>query len=872
MRSLGRILTGGILSVLILNSAGVAQNTRFASRFEQKIERTAKMSLSGLKVLTDGANGFLIDFTAQEDADVLGFNLYGLTRGGKEMRLNEMLIEGGVFDARSSQKDFSHEVKFLSTENRALTYFFVETVKTDGTRSRSEFVRAEYANNLKSLAENARRNIPSAKYRANETPIIEDSEKTEENSAPTTFSENKLISESPQVLRQRWIAAQPAAKIVVNKDGLYRVTQQELATAGFNVNTPNSFWQLYLNGEEQAITVGANNSYIEFYGRGLNTADNDSNIYYLVSGDQIGKRIGVRPRLYADFYEVPNFQTVLYRKDRRVYTNAILNGEAENWFGGIIYSQPLNIPLQVDGIDFSQPTINIEIGLQGFSSAEHTTQIKLNGTEIAVQRYTGRTTSIINLAVPTSLFLEGANTVTYTSLGTGDIALLDYFRLSYRKNYAATNNRLTASTPHRRRARIKGFTEPNVRVYEITDESNVKLIPSRVAAENGSYTVEVPADRPRKIFAVGESAIMSSPSITLNTASNWSNGQHNSQFLIVTPRRFRPAAEELAAFRRLEGMTVEVAEIEDLYDEFSFGLQSWTALRETVRVVRPEYMLFFADSTVDPRGFYTGAPAADIIPTKIFEGSFAEGVSDENMGDLNEDSLSESNLGRLPVKTLTEATNIVNKIKAFEQNPNRQSRGNLFISDAPDGYDFYGSNETLRAILPSGILTRHLNRLDAPHDVIKASILSELNSGYYFVTYSGHGTTSGWGNSPQLLTNPDAAAISNTNAKSSIFLILNCLNGAFAEISVDSLSETLMKNNNGGAVLSWASTTLTTPNEQELMFSEFYRQLSNGTSPLRTGEAVRQAKMYIPCYYSSSFSCDVRASWVTIGDPTTRLR
>src|SRR6188768_4016538 len=93
------------------------------------------------------------------------------------------------------------------------------------------------------------------------------------------------------IVTQQWVASQPGVKIAVRMDGLFRVGRDELMAAGFDLSGDPANWRLFLNGVEQAIIVGPGAQYIEFFGRGLDTRESDTRIYYLIAGDVAGRRI-----------------------------------------------------------------------------------------------------------------------------------------------------------------------------------------------------------------------------------------------------------------------------------------------------------------------------------------------------------------------------------------------------------------------------------------------------------------------------------------------------------------------------------------------------------------------------------------------------
>jgi hypothetical protein len=93
--------------------------------------------------------------------------------------------------------------------------------------------------------------------------------------------------------------------------------------------------------------------------------------------------------------------------------------------------------------------------------------------------------------------------------------------------------------------------------------------------------------------------------------------------------------------------------------------------------------------------------------------------------------------------------------------------------------------------------------------------------------------------------------------------MMTCLNGYFQDAALDSLGESLLKAEHGGAVAVWGSSGMTTPDIQSILNQQAYRMIFNGTS-MTIGEATARAKAAVT-------NGDVRRTWILLGDPTTRL-
>jgi hypothetical protein len=310
-------------------------------------------------------------------------------------------------------------------------------------------------------------------------------------------------------------------------------------------------------------------------------------------------------------------------------------------------------------------------------------------------------------------------------------------------------------------------------------------------------------------------------------------------------------------------LKVSVVDVEDIYDEFSFGDKSAQAIKDFLTYARsswgpaPRFVLLAGDATFDPRN-YTGGGAADLLPTKLVETVQMETASDDWFVDSNLDGIAEIAIGRLPVRTAAEAAVMVGKIVAYDSQPASSSA--LLVNDRNDGYDFRQGTELLRSLLPVATVVRvDRNLIDDAQG--QTAVTGAVNGGQKIVTYFGHGSLGIWAGN--LMTTTGASNFTNSSGLS-MFVLSTCLNGLFHDTASDSLAEKLMKNPQGGAVAVWASSGYTEAEGQSVMNQELMRQLFSG-KVTTIGEAVMNAKV-------GTGDLDVRRTWVLLGDPSMKLR
>jgi hypothetical protein len=486
---------------------------------------------------------------------------------------------------------------------------------------------------------------------------------------------------------------------------------------------------------------------------------------------------------------------------------------------------------------------------------------------------TGQATA--SFSVPAGALQAGNNAVSLTALGgAADVSLVDTVRLTYGHTYAADSNALGVSVDAPETKRIAGFTSDNIRVLDITDPARVLELTETVqvnAAGDGTYSVDVQVQdaslrQPHALFVFADSAALPVAlpvaSVRHNDASSWWSQTAGADYLMITTRELKASVESLAQFRRNQGQVVQVIDVEDLYDEFSFGQHTPQAIHDLLAtaengwVRKPHFVLLAGDASYDPKNYF-GQGTNDLVPTKLLDTALMEAASDDWLADFNGDGLAELALGRLPVRTAAELNLMVGKIISYESAAPDPTRGALLVADT----SFEAPSSAVQSLLPAGMAVTVVNRGSMNDAAARAQLLAGLNQGPRIANYFGHGSNGVW-TGASLLSNDDAPGLTNSN-RLSVYTMMTCFNGFFQDAWNDSLSEALLKSQ-GGAVAVWASTTLTDPSGQNVIDLEFYRQVF-AAQPATLGDASRAAK-------ATTSDVDVRRTWTLFGDPAMRVR
>ncbi|HZP48857.1 MAG TPA: C25 family cysteine peptidase [Vicinamibacterales bacterium] len=708
------------------------------------------------------------------------------------------------------------------------------------------------------------------------------------NGEPKAWQRGAPARPQAALATQQAIAGRPAVKIGVRVAGWYRVGQPQLVAAGLDPNVDPRSLQLFVDGVEQAIRVTGEadgrfdaGDAVEFYGTGTDTPFTDTRVYWLVGGGRNARRIESRPAAGPQRSAGTSFWSTIRRKDRSIYFAALVNGDAENWFGPLVSSDPTSLTIASDHLDPSATAAELEVTLQGVTSdptvnPDHRVGVLVNGVDVGEMTYDGQANATQVFTVPASALVDGDNDVTLQARGgDADLSLVDVLRLTYRHTYTADADMLVGTVDGAGSLTLRGFASPAIRVVDITvPDSPVEWAGATGSDGHGlsSMTVRVPAGAgPSQFLAFSDLTVRTPAFVTRNTPSTWHAAQQGFDYVLVSERTFLDQARTLAALRAKQGHKATVVDVDSVYDEFNFGEKSPQALRDFLQAARanwrtpPKFVVLMGDATTDPRD-YAGMGSADFVPTKqVAMTSVAlETASDDWFADFNDDGLPEIAMGRLSVRTPEQAAAVVAKIAAYDESATAPWTKNVLLvaDENDDTSNFERFADRLNALVPPTYATSRINRGPlgpAAHQ----TLIDQVNSGQLIVDYSGHGSVQIWGKEGDLLTNDDVA--SWTNASRLPFVVaMNCLNGLFTQVwDEESLAEALQRAPQGGAVAIWASSSVTSSSTQSLVNEELFRLIFQGTYA-HLGEAVAAAKAVVA-------SPDLRKSWIFFGDPAMRL-
>jgi hypothetical protein len=738
-------------------------------------------------------------------------------------------------------------------------------------------------------------------------------------------------SSSPRALG--WTPPSPNAiyKILVSDEGVYRLTETWLAANGVDVVSMSlDQVRLYNLGQEEAIYIYDQNGdnqfdpadYIEFYGTAVDAQYakyTNYNVYWLTDPGVSGAlRMATIEGSPASGPVVTHSFTVHHEEDTEYVTTAPGGDAQDRWFfspivlgpayppawgGGL----PVNFPLTLPDVGGNRKG-NLKIRMVGVTETDHGVEVSVNGG-LAIP-FTWNGIAFNEVTIPSIDLLDGDNTVDVAITCTTDPAIadgivVDWFEMTYPRKFVARNEMLKFSHAAGSAYQVSGFVGSELSAFDITSTGDVRRIINFTTTDMGtSYTLDMEpqfgaAERAYLVLSTG--ALKTPVDISEVLDPNLSDSANGADYILITHQNLGwdgagtayAWLDNIVVLRQNQGLRVKVVDVEDIYNEFGYGIATPQAIKDFLihaydnwTPPAPEYVLIVGDGTSDPKNNYVKTnPWMDesvytYVPTYLtFTEYMGETVTDDWFARVSGgDSIPDLYIGRLPAANLNQATDMVNKIVAYETpaNTKRWEKNVLLVADdQTEEYEavFEIMSDDASALIPGSMNVPFKEYLGdyVSAAALKATIKDKINdAGTLIVNYSGHGYVQGWDNG-DIYDNADVAGLSNAD-KFPFVVAMTCLTGFFADpesFAWPSFAEVLLRSSSKGAVAAFMSTGMTAPEGQHILDVALFDAIFS--QDIRTlGRAISVAKQTLLA--NGVNPEDVSKTFLLFGDPATRLK
>jgi hypothetical protein len=467
---------------------------------------------------------------------------------------------------------------------------------------------------------------------------------------------------------------------------------------------------------------------------------------------------------------------------------------------------------------------------------------------------------------------------------------------------------------------VTGFATRDLTVLDATDPFAPVRIQPAAFDTGGAVTLrfraEAGGDPPRRFLAWSNAKLVR-PRLELDAPppGGYLRARTDpARMIVITHHDFREQAETLAEFRRTHfpggpgqpdpaSVPVTVIDVQDIYDEFSFGRIDPTALRNFLQCARerydggdpdagPAYVLLVGDPHYDFRNTL-GLGAQVFVPT--YEGYFDTGFvnslyspqfgSDDFYAYLDgpTDVGLDLYIGRFPVRTRFEAETAVEKVQSYESaaaDGPWKGRVTLVADDIcqgtnPDRSTFLHMNQTeaLPPMLPGVLQIDKIYLYEFGTECAYSTkpraadaLRARMNEGTLLVNFTGHG-------SDQQLADERVFETSGvpglTNAdRLFLFFTASCSVGKYDYFG-EGLGESMLLHRGGGAIAVISASAVAYSGGNSEMNQRFFQALfpdRSALDPRPMGESAVRAKLTL------SAPGDINSKrYVLLGDPAVEM-
>lgn len=623
------------------------------------------------------------------------------------------------------------------------------------------------------------------------------------------------------------------------------------------------------------------NAGLYFYGQDIDSIYTAENVYWLNAAN--GLLMGSEPGgLPAPGTGNEVFVDRVTREENRLAMTALFDDpESDYWLWDYVSgnsSKSFAFPAPGAAAQGNaQLTVFLKGGSDVAANPDHRVLVKINGTQVGSGKWDGMKEHKLRVSFNQSLLNDGINTLELTGvLGSGvsaSIFYLDSFTLDYNRYYRAVDDRLWCRGDNNGVITVSGFFNPAIRVFNVTDPRQPKVVQG-ITTGPGNRVSFVPAAPDNVYLVITSNGLSTPPWIRGDKPSNLKKRQNAADYIIIAGDGLQTAAAALANLRQGTGLSTRVVEVEDIYDEFNYGLAGPQAIKNFLtyayknwQAPQVKYVVLAGEGTYDYKN-YLGF-SDNLVPPLMKSTPFGIFASDSALGDVQrKDGVPEIAIGRLPVLTAAELDLLVEKIGDYPYAGGAWTRKVLMLADNPDqGGQFPTDADSLATLVPPGYSVEKIYLPDfATIDTARQKLLTAFNQGALLIQYIGHAGMDRLA-AEGLLKSADVASLQNED-RLPILAAMTCVVNRFEIPGYDTLSEALMLRQGGGTVAVFAPSGASLNSLARDLADRFFRALFQGQENI-LGKAILKAMKDYAELGNPAFMLSI---YNLLGDPGLELK
>lgn len=610
------------------------------------------------------------------------------------------------------------------------------------------------------------------------------------------------------------------------------------------------------------------------------------NVYFLeLEGEGNGRRAGNASGALSEPNAIAS-QSFRERIHMEEDTNTVIEllgiKSGYDWFWQTFRGNAREFSASLQDVVSEQP-VAIKVMLWGFSEGRHQFDMRWNDRVIGVRSFTGSAAQSLTFMASQEI-LEGANKITLSHRDNA-ATRLDWFELEYSRHMRAHEGALSfdglsatglntdeaGQTPIAQ-FELAGFDNGLPRIFEYrTPRTLNEIVDFEHDAVTGSTTFQsayTGSGSPPLFLAVDDDGWKRPAAIEWKPFAGLRTRDNGAEYVIITHEEFRTAAERLAAWRAADDrfgtpLTTHVADVEDIYDEFSGGLVDPMAIRSFVNYAvdnwapAPVFILLMGDGSYDYRNNYGTSHTNWIPPFQDGQSMYDEWYVRIDGGDV----LPDLAIGRLPVGSASEADAVVAKLISYDRNPEIgpwQARVLLVADDRvnpssrKNEWFFVRDAELIaREFVPEDLDVAKLYFGQFPLEgrtkpLARKAFIKEFNEGSLFLTYIGHGNPETIAHEQVFVLSRDLASVDNGRRLPLVYTAASQI-GAFDDPLRRSIPEIFINDPHRGVIGFISATRVGVHISNVNLAKEFHELMYLGDEPqVPVGLALTVAKQRVP--------------------------
>ena len=694
-------------------------------------------------------------------------------------------------------------------------------------------------------------------------------------------------------------------KVGVRESGMYQITATDLVQAGVELEqlNPANLAMFYSGGQPLPDTVAAAAELVEiailveggedgrfdaadalvFYGEALSRWVYDSkkkdytyiqnpyshdNVYWLLlDGQEEGKR-AARHDGAADDSEAQKPQYFRRRLHEEAEIVPLAPGTIRS--GKEWYWQRVEVGDRAEFthvIRFPGPgPLHIRLKLHGQSESDQLFGVWWNSQRVenlGLSNFGPHEFDLPNAPAPSA----GLNRLDLRHT-QGSRWFLDWYELEFDHEFTAENGILFFAAPldsGKVEYRLKGFANERPRIFEVSSDL-VEIVDFFEDSATGQMVFQAEAAAPPQQYIALTDARWKRPQfLRLDEPSRLRQEGNGAEYIVITHADFKSAADQLANWRASDNrfampLQSMVVDVEDIYDEFAGGLFDPAAIRNFLSHAAdhwnpvPFFVVLLGDGSYDYKN-NSGTSGGNWIPPYEDEESTYDQWYVEVVG---KDFLPDMAVGRLSVQTALEAANVVDKIIAYDAEPEMGSwqgrvllvADDTFHADVPERVEpffVFDSEGVADSLLPAAVDVEKLYLSEFPLEgrfkpQARKEFIRLFNQGAVLLTYVGHGNSNVFAHEHIFVLEDDLAEIDNGGRLPFLYAAASQM-GIFDEPLRDSIPEALLKFPSGGVIGMVAATRVGFHQSNMELARFFYdRMFRTERNYVPVGQALMEAK------------------------------